>query len=81
MNSKDPKELTFLSEENIGKITEKYFEVGDSSKTGLIDFSGLRNIMVKISVDLKIKLSIEEIRDVFESVDENEDGKLSKEEF
>lgn len=51
-----------LSEENIEKMIDKYFQAVDFSESGFIDLNGLQRIMTKISFDLEMEIPpIEEV--------------------
>jgi calmodulin len=72
----------FYSRSKFRQIMEKNFKIVDSDGSGFLDKVELEEVLIRITNDMGLETpSHEDVEEVLRLVDENGDGKLSKEEY
>ena len=70
-----------VTEEDAKKIAAQWINIADVDGDGLIDFQEFKDFMAKIENESDEKSSDEHLKQIFDSIDENNNGQLDEEEF
>ena len=70
-----------VTEEEAKKIAAQWINIADVDGDGLIDFQEFKDFMAKIENESDEKSTEEHLRQIFDSIDENNNGQLDQDEF
>lgn len=70
-----------LDEEGAKKIAVQWINIADIDGDGMIDFQEFKEFMAKIEDDNEEKSTDEQLKEIFDSIDEDKSGQLDVDEF
>jgi Ca2+-binding EF-hand superfamily protein len=70
-----------VDEEGAKKVAAQWMTIADVDGDGMIDFQEFKDFMAKIEDEAEDKTTDEQLKEIFDSIDENNNGQLDVDEF